>query len=730
MGLRPATLRPGGRRVPAAPPALTVYVVAIGLAGLAIATLVMQGLQLKPFIDAVPLPGWLLVIGLILGELSPIPVARGDDEASNVTMSTTFAVALVATGPFQLLLAAHTAAVLMDDLRTKRSPFKMAFNFGQYALSLAAARLVFSQLSGQPFLAAYTPFRASDLLATLLAGFTFMVINNGLVAIVVALATGQPVVKMLRDDLAFNMETSAVLVGLSGVAAILAQTSGWMLPLLAMPVLAVRRSAVLAAARQTQAMRDALTGLGNRNLFFSRTDRLLDRFERGGDSVAVLMIDLDHFKDINDTLGHQVGDRVIQAVAGRIAYLGGEHGCVARLGGDEFAVALPGMNASSAGLAAETLLGDVVRPLQIGGTRMAIQASVGIAIAEKGLDVTTLMQRADIALYEAKQDRARWCLYDDSTTPITPELGLLADLREALERGHLSVAFQPQVGLSDGRVTGAEALARWKHPDRGYIPPSDFISLAENTGLISQVTDVVLEATLTALSEWTRLGLSCPVSVNLSARQLADLSLPERVSAALRRHGIPAGLLTVEVTESMILGDPRRAGQILHELRQEGVRIAVDDFGTGYSSLAYLQRLDLDELKIDRSFVQSMCLVARDDVLVRSIIELAHNLGLSVVAEGVEASIQVDRLRELDCDAAQGYYLGRPMDRELMTGWLQRDALIGSAHLPADVLAGAATVPGPRTSRPHESRQHEARPHDARPHEGRPHLRAVGGKDS
>ncbi|MFL6099973.1 MAG: putative bifunctional diguanylate cyclase/phosphodiesterase [Actinomycetales bacterium] len=694
----------------AVPSKLSLYVAAVGGAGLVIAILALHGLDVRAFLSGVPMQGWFLVIGLILGELAPIPVARGDDEASNVTMSTTFAVALVATGPFDLLLGAHTAAVLMDDLRTKRSPIKMIFNFGQYALSLAAARLVFAALIGQPFLAPYTPFQAGALVPTLLAGLIFLVVNNGLVAIVVALASGQPVMEMLRDDLAFKMETSAVLVGLSGVAAVLAQTSGWMLPLLAMPVLAVRRSAVLAAARQTQAMRDALTGLGNRNLFFGRTERMLARFERkDSESVAVLMIDLDHFKDINDTLGHQVGDRVIQAVAGRIGHLGGELGCVARLGGDEFAVALSGVDASRAGEIAETLLSDVVRPLQIGGTRMAIQASVGIAMAEKGLDVNTLMQRADIALYEAKQDRARWCLYDHSTTPVTPELGLLADLREALERGQLSVAFQPQVGLMDGRVTGAEALARWKHPERGYIPPSDFIGLAENTGLIGQVTDAVLEQTLSALSEWNRLGLSCPVSVNLSARQLADLSLPERVSAALRRHGIPAGLLTVEVTESMILGDPRRAGQILHELRQEGVRIAVDDFGTGYSSLAYLQRLDLDELKVDRSFVQSMCLVARDDVLVRSIIELAHNLGLSVVAEGVEASIQVDRLRELSCDAAQGYYLGRPMDRDLMTGWLQRDALLGSTP------QSAAEVPGFSTSR-----------FGGPSAEGRPYLRAVG----
>ena len=709
MGLNAGAPGSGARRRLTVPTPLSLFVAGVMVSGLTIATLTLRGLDVMAFVAGIPAAGWLLVVGVILGELGPIPVSRGDDEASNVTMSTTFAVALVATGPFPLLLAAHSTAVFMDDVRTRRSPVKMAFNFAQYTISMAAARMVFARLTGQPFLAMYTPFRPQDLVPTLLAGFAFLIINNGLVAIVVALDTGEPVIEMLRDDLAFKMETSAVLVGLSGVAAVLAQFSGWMLPLLAMPVLAVRRSAVLAAARQTQAMRDALTGLGNRALFFSRADKLLARFERSGESVAVLMIDLDHFKDINDTLGHQVGDRVIQAVAGRIAHLGGELGCVARLGGDEFAVALSGVDAAAAGAVAETLLADIVRPLQIGGTRMAIQASVGIAMAERNVDVTALMQRADIALYEAKQDRARWCLYDVLSTPTTPELGLLADLREALENGQLSVAFQPQVGLSDGRVTGAEALARWKHPERGYIPPSDFITLAENTGLISQVTDVVLEAALTALSDWTRLGLSCPVSVNLSARQLADLSLPERVSSALRRHGIPAGLLTVEVTESSILGDPRRAGAILHELRQEGVRIAVDDFGTGYSSLAYLQRLDLDELKIDRSFVQSMCLVARDDVLVRSIIELAHNLGLSVVAEGVEASIQVDRLRELSCDAAQGYYLGRPMDRDLMTGWLQRDALLGTS----------ADEDG-RPTNPLRAAKADATA------ERRPHLRAVG----
>ncbi len=690
------------------PTRLGVYVGSVIVLGTALAAVVLHGLDVGAVLRSAPAPVWFLAAGLLLGELTPIPVARGDDETSNVTISTIFAVALVSTGPFALLLLVHSAAVGLDDLRTRRSPVKVGFNFGQYAISLIAARAAFCVVAGHDFLAPFTGLRAHDLIATLVAGFTFVMINNGLVAVVVALASDQPVLAMLRDDLAFKLETSSVLLGLAPAAAVLAQTSGWMLPLLALPVLAVRRSAALAAARQTQAMRDALTGLGNRELFFGRTDRVLSQLARTGEPFAVLMIDLDHFKDINDTLGHQVGDRVIQAVGRRIAHAGGPGGCVARLGGDEFAVALPGHSTAAAAAAAEGVLSDIVRPLQVEGTRMVIQASVGIAMAEPGIDATTLMQRADIALYEAKRDRARWCLFDVDSAPTTPErLGLLADLRDAIEHGQISVHFQPQVALVGGRVSGAEALARWEHPVRGAVGPEEFIALAEHAGLIDQVTELVLEESLAALASWTSMGLPCRVSVNFSARQLADLSLPDRMRHALRRHGVSAGQLTAEVTESSIMGDPRRAGQILHELRAEGIRIAVDDFGTGYSSLAYLQRLDLDELKIDRSFVQSMGIVARDDVLVRSIIELAHNLGLSVVAEGVEASSQIERLRQLGCDAAQGYHLARPMDREMMTTWLRRDLLLDAD----DELVPAAEHIGPVV----------------RDQQLRPHLRSVAG---
>ncbi|GAB3674000.1 putative bifunctional diguanylate cyclase/phosphodiesterase [Angustibacter aerolatus] len=672
------------RRLPALP--VPVFVGLVTAVGLVLAVVVVAGSDLPGDLRVLPLPVWLLCLGLAVGELGPIPVARGDERTGSITMSTIFAVALVATGPFAVLLAVHTLVVALDDVRTRREPRKIAFNAGQYAVSLVAARAVFALVGGEPLLAPHHPFTAAALGPVLCAGLVFVVANNALVAVVVALDQQSPVLASVGRDLHLKLETSAVLVALAPVAAVLAQTSGWLLPLLALPVLAVRRSAVLAAARRVQAMRDPLTGLGNRDLFFGRAARQLERSAVTGEPVCVLMLDLDHFKDINDTLGHQIGDLVLQEIGRRIAPVAPEPGCVARLGGDEFAVLLPGVPARGGGVVAEQLLADIVQPLQIGGTRFSVQASIGIASlegaaqagtdAEQLSDVTAIMQRADIALYDAKRERARWALYDDDAAhPGTPErLSLLADLREAVTLGQLSVSFQPQVSLHDGEVSGTEALARWTHPERGVIDPEEFIALAENAGLISQVTDLVLEDSLAALDRWNAAGLASRVSVNLSARQLSDLSLPERVGRALARHDVQPAQLTVEVTESSMMGDPRRAGQILRELRRLGVRVAVDDFGTGYSSLAYLQGLDLDEIKVDRSFVRAMS-VDGDDVLVRSIIELGHNLGLSVVAEGVEHPEQLDRLRALGCDVVQGYHVGRPMTGERMTAWLRGSAL-------------------------------------------------------
>ncbi len=625
--------------------------------------------------DELSLAVVLLTAGLLVGELGLIPLPGREDDGAEVTMSTPFTVALVVTGPLVLLLAVHSVAGLLADLRARRRLPRMALTVVRSLLAITAARLVFSAAAGIPVLHPYHPLTVGRVPAALLAGVTFLTVAHLVTSAGSALVGGRPWRETLRSHVADSAEASVVLMCLGPVLAVVAELSAWLLPLLVLPVVAVRRSASMAAERHRQALHDVLTGLSNRADFFARTRSGLLRSERDGSPLAVLMVDLDHFKEINDTLGHQVGDELIQQVAGRIEEaVSGRSTCVARLGGDEFAVLLGQDDRDGAVARAEEVLAAVSRPVKIAGTRLSVQASIGVALAEPGIDVSTIMKRADIALYEAKRERARWSVFDPEASTGTPErLSLLTDLREAVQQGELTVVFQPQVTVADGAVVGAEALARWQHAERGAIHPEEFICLAESAGLISQITDQVLEASLVALQDWNAAGLTAQVSVNLSARQLSDLNLPERLAGSLRRHRVDPRQLTVEVTESSIMGDPRRAAQILRALRGLGVRVAIDDFGTGYSSLVYLRSLDLDEIKIDRSFVTALCGDAHDVVLVRSIIELGHNLGLSVVAEGVEEPEQFLQLRDLGCDVVQGYYVGRPMDPAAMLRWMRSE---------------------------------------------------------
>ena len=656
--------------------ALHLYVGLIGVLGLVVSAFTLW--RNPPLADLLAHPHALGLLGLalVLGELKPIPVSRGDDTTSEITISTTFALALIVTGPLSFLLAIHTAAVLFDDLRSRRRPVQMFFNFGQYAITIVAARAVYCALSGTPFAGGFDGFGPDELVPALAAGFVFALLNDSFVAVVVAFDTGQSVWAMLRDDLTFKLETSGVLVALGPLAAVVVQISGWLLPLLALPVLAVRRSALLAVQRERQAFRDPLTGLANRELFRTRTERALAASAHSGAPVGVLMIDLDHFKDINDTLGHHIGDQLLLEVASRLEGAGLEGATVARLGGDEFAVLLPEMGEESEVCdVAEALLEQLSAPLELGATRLLVHASIGVAIGPEATgDVHGLMKHADIALYEAKRERACYSLYNSEEDTRTPQrLALTADLRDAVARGQMALDFQPQVDAVSGRVVAVEALIRWRHPGRGLVGPSEFIPLAENTGLIEPITAFVLEESLDAVAHWYSQGWDVGVAVNVSARHLSDLDLPRRVERALARRGVPPRLLTIEVTESSLMGDPHRAAAILTELRDLGVRLAIDDFGTGYSSLAHLKRLSVDELKIDRSFVTGSGDDANDEILVRSIADLGRNLGLVVVAEGVESILVADRLRAMGCSRLQGFLVGRPVPRHELELRLHRE---------------------------------------------------------
>ena len=430
-----------------------------------------------------------------------------------------------------------------------------------------------------------------------------------------------------------------------------------------------------------QATHDALTGLPNWELLRDRLERGLAAASRSAGEVAMLLIDLDRFKEINDTLGHSYGDRLLCQVGPRLQSVLREGDTVARLGGDEFAVLLPLVDGiGEAERVAERLRESLHRPFDVDGLALDVEASIGIVVSPwHGTDTEALLRNADIAMYAAKEVKAGAVVFQPEEHVSAPaRLTVLGDLRRALEvTGELFLHYQPKYTLDGERIEGAEALLRWQHPTEGLIPPGDFIPAAEGTGIILRLTERVLDMALAQMRGWMDAGHAVPVAVNLSTRCLLDAGLPDLVARLLAEHRVPAELLRLEVTESAVMGDSARCMEVLQRLHALGVRLSIDDFGTGYSSMSHLRRLPVDELKIDRSFVLGMTTTQQDAVLVRTAIDLGHNLGLTVVAEGVEGAEHVTALRALGCDIAQGYHYARPMVGEQLSELLDR---VGTIH--------------------------------------------------
>ena len=627
-------------------------------------------------------PGVCLVFAALIfvGELRPIIISRGDTH-DEITISTTFAIALTLIGPLWIAVVAMGLAVATQDLRARKSPVKLFFNVSQYALTLIACRVVYCALTGTNVLRPDLDARLvlpEHLPAALLAGVTFFVVNNSLIGIVTAFAFDVPVLGHLREDLRFQLATSGVLASFAPVVAASIDLTLWLLPLLVLPIAAIHKSAQMAAEREQEALHDGLTGLANRELFRMRVARACEESERSGHSTAVMLVDLDHFKEINDTLGHHVGDDLLRVVATRLEQSLRDGDMVARLGGDEFAVLATDLLSENDALGvAARLLQGLEDPFEVDGVRLDVQASMGIAVfPQHGTTMELLLQRADIALYTAKVDRGTVTLYEASADVHTPErLALAAELRDGLERDELTLEYQPKVDVATGACVGVESLVRWNHPRHGRLMPDDFLPVVENTGLIGPLTLAVLDLALGAAARWRAAGQAIPVSVNLSVRHLTDLSLPQQVAGMLTKHDLPASSLVLEVTETLIMSDPVRSLDVLHLLRDLGVGLAIDDFGTGYSSLAYLRRLEVDELKIDKSFVLSLSQDDGNATIVRSTIELGHNLGLRMVAEGVEDEIALGLLRSWGCEVAQGYLFSRPLHESDVLPWLVRHAL-------------------------------------------------------
>jgi diguanylate cyclase len=445
------------------------------------------------------------------------------------------------------------------------------------------------------------------------------------------------------------------------------------------------------------AVHDILTGLPNRTLLADRFDQALRNDERNKTHTGLLLIDLDRFKEVNDTLGHHVGDQLLAQIGPRLAATLRGADTVARLGGDEFAVLLP----AAAGVdevvdVAHRVRSALMAPFYVQGIELDVDASIGVVLSGlHGTQAATLLQRADVAMYVAKTQTRGVMVYDASDDEHSPErLSLLGQLRRAIEGDELFLVYQPKLKLSTGQCIGVEALVRWQHPLRGVVPPNDFIPMAEHTGLIGPLTLCVLNQALLQTKAWFAAGPVMPVSVNISARNLHDDDFANKLADLLQQHAVPAHLLELELTESAVMLEPDRAKRILHQLHGLGIRIAIDDFGAGYTSLAQLRDLPISDLKIDKSFVLSMHNNHDDAHIVRSMIELGHSLNMQVVAEGVETADTASLLTGYGCDMAQGYHLCRPVSPQALMSWFEARVV-----LPGDAVKAHPPEPSTASSR-------------------------------
>jgi diguanylate cyclase (GGDEF)-like protein len=602
---------------------------------------------------------WLLAALALVLELLPIDVARRSG-LDRVTTSSAFAFAiLLLFGPFAAVLA-YASASLIADAIARLAPLKALFNAAQYAIALAASGGVIVLVGTElPVISV-----AGDLPAIAVGAATFLAVNHVLAGVAAALLTREPISRYLMTDLRFQVFSAGFVLALAPVVCACAEVSIALVPLCLLPILAIFVGARQSARDAHRAVHDALTGLPNRVLLNQRLERELGR---QGAAVVLMILDLDDFKAVNDTLGHAFGDRLLQDVSARLGGVLRPIDVVARLGGDEFAVLIAGPADASAGLsAAKRLVAALDEPFELDGIVLQVRTSVGLAcFPDHGTGPDELLRCADIALYCAKAGQRPIELFTAAHDHHSVDRLLLAgQLQRGIDAGEIMLEYQPKFPLDGGRPGGVEALARWQHPALGRVSPDGFIALAEQAGLINKLTYVILDEAIAQCARWRDEGLKLRVSVNVSPPSLSDRELPRRIGELLRAHRVGPECLQLEITESRAVPAGRSAIVIADELREMGVSMAIDDFGTGFSSLVQLQRLPVDEIKIDRSFVATMGHSPDDAAIVRSTIDLARNLGLHVTAEGVESEDALAQLATMGCELAQGYRLCRPVSAE------------------------------------------------------------------
>ena len=481
------------------------------------------------------------------------------------------------------------------------------------------------------------------------------------------------------DAIAIGAAAGTFALAVAALPAVRRRTPAWVLLGFAAPIATLvavvttlaRRLRLQTQVHQVNVANDEPTSLPNRRRFYEIIEQWIDASTTT--PFALVLIDLDRFRAVNDTLGHDVGDKLLRVVAQRLSHSVRDSDVVTRLGGDEFAILLKDVaNDEDALNATRKIRRELESPFALDGLKIDIAGSMGITLCPAhGDDATTLLQKADVAMYQAKGTQSRVVVYDRSADANTPErLGMIAELRHAIDHDELVLHYQPKAQLEDGTIEGVEALVRWQHPTRGTIPPGLFIPLAEETGLIKPITDWVVDTALRQARAWREQGIALVISVNLSARNLHDPALGSHIAEMMRKWSAAGDWMCLEITESAVMEDPEAAIEGLNGLADMGLELSMDDYGTGYSALNYLKHLPLSEIKIDRSFVANVITDQTDALIISSTIELGHQLGLRVVAEGVETEDDWEGLQLLGCDVAQGYFLGRPMPPHELADWL------------------------------------------------------------
>lgn len=644
-------------------------VTAVGMAALAVAVVHLAAglahLLGEPLL-------WAIAGLALIGDLRPI-VTPGKSQPDSGTAALTFSFAALLYWGFPVAALMRTITTLVVALVRRQAMFRAVFNAAQFTLSLGAAGLVLAAAGIHPQPSAPWVPDGGQLLAVGLAGLAYFAVNFVLVSVAVALHSRAPILATSRKALPYQAFVNLVLLSAAPLVVVVMSRSALLVLLFLLPLTAIYASTAMSLQREHEAHHDELTGLPNRTLLLRQTADALMEAARSGSRAGFLLLDLDRFKDVNDTLGHPVGDALLRVVAHRLAHSVRPGDLVARLGGDEFAVLLPSVREGSvAREVAARLRAALTEPIRLEGMSFEIEASVGIALyPDDATAVEVLLQRADVAMYLAKERRTGVEMYASAADRNSPaRLSLLGDLRRGIDRGELELHYLPKVFLADGRTGGMEALVRWCHPQRGLIMPGEFIPVTEQSFLMRDLTAYVVDTALAQAARWRQDGLPVQVSVNLSARDLLDAGLAAMIGRELRTHGGRPGDLMLEINERVLAGEPAHATATTAALTALGVPLSLDGFGTGYSSLVRLRRLPVSEIKIDASFVTRLFGDPDSELIVRSVVDLVRALGIRSVAVGVETPEVAAALRAMGCDAAQGSYFSGALDPAAATAWL------------------------------------------------------------